>query len=194
MVKKLLPLCAVLVLYSFPALASEGGGHGGINETARIVDFLIMVAILGFLLRKPLSGAMKKRIDTIKQTLSDSTSRLASIREDHVTFHKKQEQIPREETVIQEKADRETRLIQERIAETCDREVKRIEEKADQQKALEHQKADHAIRQYIINETLQQAESQFTDGLSEEVDRELVAEFIARIESVSFDSGELDHA
>jgi F-type H+-transporting ATPase subunit b len=192
--KKLLPLCAVLMLYSLPALASGGDDHSGINETARIVDFLIMVAILGFLLRKPVSGAMKKRIETIKQSLTDSTNRLKSSHEDHEIFRENQEGMPRKEAAIQEKAEREAGLIQERIAKDCEREVKRIAEKADQQKTLEYQKADHAIRQHIIDETLHQAESQFEDGISEEADRKLVAEFITRFESVSFDSGELDHA
>ncbi|MBN1355712.1 hypothetical protein JXA40_05500 [bacterium] len=189
--KKLLPLLLGLFLWETSVQASGGGG---ISEVARTVDFVIMVAILVFLLRKPLSGALKNRTRSIRNQFENSAARLKTALDGMRAAAFEKERIPDQEQAIVSQGEDEIRKIRERLALEIREETRKIREKSEQLKRREQLNARQGLLRSAVSETIQQVQEHLREGIPLQTDRKLVADFLDRMDAMASEPGESFHA
>jgi len=186
--KKLLPLLLITCLCCFPVMASEHGNSenhgGGISEIARMINFTVMAGILVILLRKPLSGVFGNRIQNIRQSLDDSSEKLAKINSKSVEIHLEQEKLPEKKQTIQVEAKKQCEQSISQIADDCQREISLIQKRTNQKKEKDYQDSWRDLKEHIINDCFSQAENNINKTITKENDRKLIDNFFVKMDSV----------
>jgi F-type H+-transporting ATPase subunit b len=185
-VKGALPLLCAATILALQGIcwASEGGGGGHLNWTDfayRLVAFVILVAILVKLLKKPISSFLSSRREDIQKLLAELESRRLDA-----------EQRSAEQTAKLAALEEETKKIVAELVAEGEAERRKIIESAEKQAEYIKQQAQLAIQQEIkaARESLQEeigeatvtaAETLLRKNLKSADQDRLVRDFMTRV-------------
>lgn len=182
----LLPfLFSAAVCFASGGGGGEHGGEGGVGWTntdwARVLNFVVLVGVLFFLLRKIVKEALKKRIDDISDELKNLESRRdeaeASLRAclDRVAG------LDAEVERIIESYRKQGEDAKSRILEEAQKSAERLEAQAKRNIEQEFENARKAIKDEIIAEALVKAEAMIKSGISSDDQDRLVDEYLKKV-------------
>ena len=167
----LLPMILIFFLVMFPAMASEstheahGENHGGgISETARTFNFIVMIAVLYVIGKKPVSNALKQRIQSISTSFRDREEKIHEIEKSLVQIHTEREHLPEIEKTIWDDAEGRVHDIQEKYHSETELQVKKIHESTEKQKLIEIDNAEFRLRKFVVEKAIEEFRSNLSEG------------------------------
>lgn len=188
---KMLPMLAVGLLWVFvcaadlPAAEAEHGeapAKGWVaTDTYKVINFVVLVAILIYLLRKPVKQGLNNRIESIKNQLEELEAKKKAAEEELAEYNQKFQQLDQEaqqivDQYIQQGNDAKARIIAE--AESA---AEKLQEQARRNIENEFQKARRELQDEVIEKALAQAESMIQDKISRQDQERLVDEYLEKV-------------
>jgi F-type H+-transporting ATPase subunit b len=194
---------AMVLIMLIPAWAASGGGDAGhgetaahgdtgghgevhsppwlITDTAKVLNFAVLAAILFFVLRKPASQALNGRIKGIAEELEDLESRKAEVEQQLAEYNKKLATLDKEaERVIagyiQQGEDAKARILKE--AELT---AEKLKEQAKKNIDHEFKQAKLELQAEIVDKALAKAEQAIKEKVTEKDQDRLVDEYLDKV-------------
>lgn len=150
-------------------------------EAWKFFNLAVFVALMVYLLRKPLSGAFKAKRETIRAELiraeEAKQSALARLTETEARLARQDA----EAADISSKAEAEANVEKARIAEQTEFEIRRIREQANAEVERVSKQARLSLRRFSAEESIRLAEEKIKQNITSEKDARLVK---ANIESI----------
>ena len=181
---------AALVLTLLPsvALASEGGG-GLINLDKsliiQMVNFGLLLLLLGKLLYRPLLGKMEERANAIRKSLDEAQAARAEAQREREEHAAKIQAAHAEAKTIRAAALKEAAEEQRRLVEAARAEAARLVESARAEMSQDVRRAKQELRQEVSDLVIAVAERVIKKSLRDDDHRRIVADAIARVDKVS---------
>ena len=192
-------------IYSFIFLFAEGGGHsttgGGFTEwwhtnaepylnypgfeAWKFINLAIFIAILTYLLKKPLSNAFKAKREQIRAELIRAEAERKAAAARLIETESKLARLEAEKQNILTKAEREAEFEKQRIAEQTEFEITKLREQAESEISRTAQQAKQQLRRQSAEETIRLAEEMIKQGMTPQADARLVKTNIQSIGGLS---------
>jgi F0F1-type ATP synthase membrane subunit b/b' len=143
-------------------------------EAWKFINLAIFLAIIVYLLRKPLSDAFKTRRELIRAELirAEEARRAAEAR--LIETESRLARLDAEKEIVLSRAEREAELEKQRISEQTEFEVAKLREQAENEINRTAQQARHELRKLSAEETIRLAEEMITQGMTPQADARLV--------------------
>ena len=186
-------LLIVLMFSAVFVYAATGGGHGSGEGSGakgwvktdwfRVINFMVLVGILFFVLRKPIAEALSSRIEGIKAQLADleaqkedAEKKLAAYNEKLSRLEKEAEKIVSD--YIQQGNEAKARIIQE--AEAA---AEKLQSQARRNIEHEFERAKQQLQQEVLEKSLIKAEEIIKGRITAKDQDRLVDEYLAKVVS-----------
>jgi len=188
---RVLVSAAGALLVSGVAAASGGaaGSHGGTSvpwgEIAKqAVNFAILVGVLVYFLRKPVSSFLKERSELMRKSIDDAAAARADAARKLESIDARLASLSDEVARMNAQMDSETASEAKALRETIDAEIARIGAQAAFSGDQEVKKARQELQQEASALCARAAEELVRKSLSPEDQERLVGENIAKIEGI----------
>lgn len=180
-----------LLLAPTMALAAGGGhgsehGSGGIPSmvTYQAINFVLYVALLFFLLRKPVKSFFKGREDSFKQALIKAEAARAEA-------EKKRQEIQERLSKLESTADQsiaqaraEADSLKARIIQEAQEISTHLKEEARRTADLEIERAKVELRSELLNQAVALSQKMLVDKIADNDQKRLQTEFVEKIQVV----------
>jgi F-type H+-transporting ATPase subunit b len=184
---KIFAITALLV-FSFSTTAAASGGEQGSKgwvktDWYRVLNFAVLAAGLVFLLRKPLSQALRSRIAGIKEQLEDLESQKAAAEKKLVEYNQKLSDLEKEaERIVAEYINQgneaKARILKEAAAAT-----EKLQTQARRSIEHEFEQAKQQLQAEILEKSLAKAEEIIKEKISADDQNRLVDEYLEKVEA-----------
>ncbi|HEX8737040.1 MAG TPA: ATP synthase F0 subunit B [Pyrinomonadaceae bacterium] len=181
-------------IYSFFFLFAEGGhstaAGGGFAEwwhtnadpylnypgfeAWKFINLAIFLAIMVYLLKKPLSSAFKAKREQIRAELIRAEQERKAAEARLIETESKLARLEAERENILTKAEREAELEKQRIIEQTEFEITKLREQAENEISRAAQQARQQLRKLSAEETIRLAEEMIKQGMTPQADARLV--------------------
>lgn len=179
--------------------AAEGGGEHGASsqggfmefynhylnfpgfEAWRFLNLAIFVAILVYLLKKPLTEAFKTKREQIRADLIKAEAEKQSALAQLTSTEAKLANLDAEAQTVRQRATAEAESEKTRIAEQTEFEISKLREQATNEIERKSQQARLALRRFSAEESIRLAEEKIKTEINTEKDARLVK---ANIQSI----------
>lgn len=184
-------------LFNIFILASEGGASGGFGqffndylnfpgfEVWKFINLAIFIAIMIYLLKKPLSGAFKTKRDSIRADLikaeQEKQAALAQLSETDTKLAR----LDAESNSIVEKAKTEAEAEKGRILKQAEFESKRLRDQAEAEIERKAKQVKNELRRFSAEESVRLAEEKIRKAMNAKTDEKLVKAGINSIGGLS---------
>ncbi|HYP52354.1 MAG TPA: F0F1 ATP synthase subunit B [Pyrinomonadaceae bacterium] len=163
------------------ALASEGGLPPWVDTVARVVNLLLFLGVMVYLLRGPISAALKTRKENIRRDLmraqEERNAALAKLEE----VEQRLALLDSETQTIRAQAEREAADERERISRSTEDEARRLREQARREIESASKTARSELRRYAAEQSVRLAEEMIRGQMRPEDDARLVGEYIEEL-------------
>ncbi len=171
------------VILLLPSLAMAGGEAGWARLGWQGANLFILLSIIVYLGRKPVSNALKARSELISNEIDEAGKLLGEAKEMLANYESKlaglDDQVESMMTQYKEAGEAEkARLIKEGEAE-----AKRIREEAERAAQGEFTRARAKIEAEVIERAIAAAEKSITENLNASDHRRLTAEYLGQLET-----------
>lgn len=178
-----------LASYANTAWAAEGGNESGGFPTKAIifavVNFLILLFILGYFLRKPLKDFFASRAVLIKKDIEDSQAVRDEAAQKYQEYEQRLKEIEEEMRSLIEELKKDGELERVSIVkETHDR-VKNLKETSERVMSQEVQRAKEELKQEAVAWAAQLAEELVRKNLTPDDQQKIVKRYMDRMEQQS---------
>ena len=179
-------LFAATVCWASGGGGGEHGGEGGgiswsTTDWARVLNFVVLVSVLFFLLRKIVRDALKKRIDDISDELRTLESKRDEAEASLKACLDRVAGLEDETAKIIESYRKQGEEARTRILEEAKKSAERLEVQARKNIEHEFENAKKAIKEEIIAEALMKAESLIASGITADDQERLVDEYLKKV-------------
>ena len=189
-------IAILLVVIMFSAglvLAATGGEHGSGEGSGakrwvetdwfRVINFVVLAAILFFVLRKPVAEALGSRIEGIKAQLADLEAQKEDAEKKLSVYSEKLSQLEKEaekivSDYIQQGNEAKARIIQE--AEAA---AEKLQSQARRNIEHEFEQAKQQLQQEILEKSLVKAKEIIKGKITAKDQDRLVDEYLAKVVS-----------
>ena len=186
---RLLVLVLGLLLFqAAPLLASGDAGHGEggtkgwvATDTQRVMNFVVLAGGLYFLLRKPVSKALRARIEGIEKQLEDLEARKQAAEKELAAYADKIARLDQEAAQIVAEYERQGQEARVRIIEEAKAAAQKLEEQAKRNIAFEMKSARERLKAEVVEKALQKAESRLKERMTAEDQDRLIDEYLAKV-------------
>jgi len=161
-----------------PETKKEGAG-----ELFKVINFLILAGILGFLLRKPMKDFFAQRSATLKRELEEGRKALEASQAQMRAVEEKLRRLEKEISALSASATQEIDAERQRLRQEAAREAERILESARVRLAAETRSVQLELKFFAAQEALRMAESMLRERLDDATRRELFRQFMTNLES-----------
>jgi len=181
-------------IYSFILLAAEGSQAGGgfgdlynqyLNypgfEVWKFLNLAIFVAIMIYLLKKPLTEAFKAKRETIRAELIKSGEEKQAALAQLTSSEAKLAALDTEKTAIMQKAKDEADAEQTRLAGQTESDVNKIREQTSGEISRLTQQTKAELRRFSAEESIRLAEERLRSQIDAEKDARLIKSGIQAI-------------
>lgn len=185
-------------LFNFLLLTAETGGtrgsaSGGFThffneylnypgfEAWRFFNLAIFIAIMIYLLKKPLSNAFKEKRETIRAELIKAEQEKQSALAQLTATEAKLARLDAEANAVRQRAEAEAEAEKSRIIEQTEFEVGKLREQANSEIERQSKQIQIALRRFSAEESVRLAEEKIRREINGEKDARLVK---ASIESI----------
>ena len=175
-----------VILFNFLIFASGAAESGGFKhffdqylnfpgfEAWKFINLAIFIAIMVYLLKKPLSGAFKAKRDLIRAELikaeEEKQAALAKLAE----ADSKLSELDSEAAKIVEKAKSDAGAESQRIAEQAEAEAKRLRDQANSEIERKTKQVLNELRRFSAEESVRLAEEKIRKSMDAKLDEKLV--------------------
>jgi F-type H+-transporting ATPase subunit b len=166
----------------------DTGGHGEVHsppwlitDTAKVLNFAVLAAVLFLVLRKPASQALNGRIKGIAEELEDLESRKAEIEQQLAEYNKKLATLDKEaEQVIagyiQQGEDAKARILKE-----AQLTAEKLKDQAKKNIDHEFKQAKLELQAEIVDKALAKAEQAIKEKVTDKDQDRLVDEYLDKV-------------
>lgn len=170
--------------------AEAGGGHGAklhfdiVKEGMRIINFVILLGVLVFALKKPFLNALSNRTATIERTLKEAQEARDQAEAKQREYETKLANLNQEIDAIRTEARREAQALSERIVTETQSTMHKLTEQTQRGIEAEKQRALEALRAEAATLSLQLAEELLANNLTQDDQQRLVDDYVQRVGDV----------
>lgn len=167
------------------ALASGGGDEGPkgwlSTDTYRVINFVILVAVLIFVLRKPVSQALNGRVAEIKTQLEALESQKKEAEKNLAEYKEKLSMLGRETDKLVAEYVKQGNEAKARILKEAESAAQRLEQQA--RRSIEHEfaQAKATLQQEIVEKALVKAEEIIQRKITDKDQNRLVDEYLDKV-------------
>ncbi len=179
----------VLLLLGFTggALGSSAGEQvtkgWAATDTYKLMNFALLIIVLFFLLRKPVSQAMNDRIKGIKAQLSELEAKKNEAQKELAEYNKKFLHLEQESEKIIAEYVKQGNEAKARILEEAKIAANKLEEQAYRNIEHEFEKAKLKLREEVLDQALDRAEKIIQKKITAEDQSRLVDEYLEKVET-----------
>jgi F-type H+-transporting ATPase subunit b len=179
-------LASALFLCSAAVAAEEGHqaapSKGWVaTDTYRVMNFVVLAAVLFFILRKPAGNALSGRIQNIREQLDNLEAEKAAAEKKLSEYETKLMQLEKEAESIVEEYIRQGKEARERILAEAESAAEKMEAQA--KKAIENEfaTARASLQAEVMERALAEAETLIRNRITEEDQERLVDEYLQKV-------------
>lgn len=178
------------ILFFAETTHAEGGGFKEFWNTYfnypgfeawKFMNLAIFIAILVYLLRKPLSEAFKAKRELIRAELIKAEEQKQAALAELTATEAKLARLESEATSIRQKAEQEAEAEKTRIARQTEEDIKKMRAQAQSEIARVAQQTKLELRRFSAEESIARAEELIKTGMNAESDARLIK---ANIQSI----------
>jgi len=172
---------------AFLAAPPEGEAEESKGETRELIfktiNFIILAGGLGYLLRKPLSDFFSQRSSDIRKSLEEGRKALEESQARLSAVENKLKHLEEEIAAFKATAAQDTAAERERRRQAVAVEVEKMLENARARMETSARAAKLDLTAFVSEEALRQAEEMIRGRLDEPTRRQLVSQFVAKLEA-----------
>jgi F-type H+-transporting ATPase subunit b len=146
-------------------------------------NLALMVAVIGWFVRKPLLDTFRDRALGVRKDLTDAARRRDEAHQNHQDLLTRLERIENEVHAMEAQAEVDARREEEKLVDRAQREAARIAEQAERNIRDEVQRARTALRQEAVDLAVKLAESTLKGAVSPADQQALAREFLTSVRS-----------
>jgi F-type H+-transporting ATPase subunit b len=187
---KIIPLAVciatLLLLFSVGIAAAASGGDSAAKnwvstDTFRVINFVILLAGLVYLLRKPLSQALNDRIKSIKDQLTELEDRKKEAEKQLAEYNEKFLKLDQEAEKIIAEYVKQGNEAKVRIIQEAEAAAKKLEEQARRNIENEFEKTKQVLRGEVLAQALEKAEENIKKKITAKDQNRLVDEYLDKV-------------
>jgi F-type H+-transporting ATPase subunit b len=165
------------------AASGEGGGGKGwvATDTYRVMNFVVLLAALIFLLRKPISQALGSRIKTIKEQLESLETQKAEAEKKLEQYNEKLSQLESEADKIIQGYIQQGNEAKAKIIKEAEATAEKLQLQAKRNIEHEFSKARQELQQEVVEKSLIQAEEMLKKTITDQDQDKLVNEYLDKV-------------
>ncbi|RMG59553.1 MAG: hypothetical protein D6713_05220 [Deltaproteobacteria bacterium] len=187
--KRIVSVILFLLLAAGTVFAeTHGEGHGGglpwWDIFKQAVNFTILVAVLVYFLRKPLSQFLKERKELLIKAMEEAEKANKEAREKLSEVEEKLNKLGEEVEKLNRSMEEEAEREAERIKELSRKEIERIKEQTEFAAQQELKKAKEAIQREAAELAVKTASDIITRSITDEDQKRFIEESIEKIKEV----------
>ena len=161
--------------------AEEGGLASPLDFVWKVVNLLILIGIIYWFARKPISSALRNSAENARNQLEESRRMEEKSMAQMKQMQEKLTGLEKETKAMVEKAKQEASAEKERIIEEGKKEIERMREQARFSIEQEYRKAEYQLRQWLAAESVKIAEEKLKQEMSGTRQNKLVNEYIDQL-------------
>ena len=150
----------------------------------RTVNLLIFLAVMFFILRKPLSKAMQDKRDGIKAELQRARAEKEEAEKRLREIDARLSRLDEEVAEIKAKAEQEAKAEYERLIKQADEEADRIRVMAEREIEGASKAAHMQLKEFVAGKSVELAETMIRKEIKPEDDARLIKDFAKELEEV----------
>jgi F-type H+-transporting ATPase subunit b len=179
-------LFLLLLLLPMAAMAAGDGGEAATSrwlatDTYKLMNFTVLLVVLIYLLKKPISQALNNRIDGIREQLEELESRKSAAAQELATYADKLSALEAEAQQIVEDYVKQGEAAKARILEEAETTAEKLEEQAKKNIAHEFKQARAQLQEEIVDKAMAKAEAMIKDAVSADDQNKLVEEYLEKV-------------
>lgn len=181
-----LSLVAFLLAAKVAFASAEGGGHGipwG-DIAKQAINLIILVSVLIYFIRKPLSSFLKERSELMRKSIEDASVARAEALKKLEAMDARMALLSEEIAKLNARMESESNAEAQALRDTATTEIGRIRAQAELSGEQELKKALAELRQEASSLVSETAETIIRDSLSAQDQERLVKENIEKIERI----------
>jgi len=177
----------VLLFLTFSTSAAicssgEGGAKGWIStDTFRVMNFTVLAVALFFVLRKPLSQALRTRIKTIKEQLDDLEAQKAEAEKQLAEYTDKLAQLEKEAEKIVDDYIRQGNEAKARILKEAEASAEKLQAQARRNIEHEFEQAKAGLQKEIFEKSLIKAEEIIKGRITDDDQDRIVDDYLKKV-------------
>lgn len=178
----------IWALLFFPigtTLAASGGEPGpkGWVDTDwfRVLNFAVLAGALFFLLRKPISEALRSRIAGIKEQLEDLEARKEETEKKLAAYNEKLSQLEKEAEKIVTDYIKQGNEAKQRILKEAEAAAQKLQDQAQRNIEHEFERAKQQLQEEILEKSLVKAEAIIKKKIKATDQNRLVDEYLEKV-------------
>lgn len=183
-------LALSLGLAAAPAWASEAGGHGaeGIPVKAIVfaaVNFLILLLILGYFLRKPVKEFFASRAILIRKDIGESEALKDQAEKKYREYESRLAQIEKETKSLIGQLKQDGELEKGRLVQIAQEQIQSLHETGERIMTNELRRAKEELKREAVNLAAQLAEDLVRQNITVDDQKRLVKTYLKKMEELS---------
>ena len=163
------------------AEAGAATGYESWQPWARLFNLLLFLGVMVYLLRRPLSEAMKARREGIRRDLmraqEERSAALAKLEEVETRLSR----LDAEVETVRAQAEREAAEERERIERTTEEDARKLREQAQREIESASKAARQELRRYAAEQSVELAEQMLRTQIRPEDDARLVGDYVKEL-------------
>ena len=161
--------------------AEEVASASPLDFVWKVVNLLILIGIIYWFARKPVSSALRKSAGNARNQLEESRRMEEKSMTQMKQMREKLTGLEKETKAMVEKAKQEASAEKERIIEEGKKEIERMRKQARFSMDQEYRKAEYRLRQWLAAESVKLAEEKLKQEMSGTRQNKLVKEYLDQL-------------
>ncbi len=176
---------ASLMLFDFTTLYAAGGEAGGsslMDFVWKVVNVIVLIAILVKFGKKPISDALGNSATSAKKEVDEARNAESRVNIEIAEMRKKLSGLEQEAVEMVEVAKKDAIVERQRIIEEGKVEIARMKEHASFALEQEKRKAEYDLRHWIAEESVKLAEEKLKQDMNDEHHTRLVKNYMDQLQ------------
>ncbi len=178
-------MLAVLMITATVSLASEAeGGHGAgwkATDTYRVMNFVVLIGVLVYLLRKPLSQALASRRKGIEEQLATLESQKAAAEKQLAQYSQKLALLEKESEKIVAEYIKQGNDAKARILKEAEAAAEKLRVQGRRSIENELERAKLSLQTEILEKSLAKAEEMIKAQISAKDQEKLIEDYLDKV-------------
>jgi F-type H+-transporting ATPase subunit b len=164
------------------ASGEDGGSKGwGKLDWFRLMNFALLVVVLVFLLRKPISQALSSRIKSIQEQLESLEAQKEEAEKQLAKYNDKLSQLETEAQKIVESYIKQGKEAKAKILKETEAAAEKLQAQARRNIEHEFEKAKQELQREILEKSLVKAEETLKKEITDQDQDKLVDEYLKKV-------------
>ena len=178
---RLFTLILFVSFWSTALYAAGGGGSSSIDFIWKVVNVVVLAAIIYKFAKKPVAAALGSSAESAKKVIDDARNAEEKISADLSEMHSKIAGLEKEALEMVEAAKKDAEDAKARIVEEGKLEIQRMKEQASFALKQEQRKAEDDLRRWIAEESVKLAEGTLKKEMNQNEQKKLVKNFMDQL-------------